>query len=117
LPFFFPKTFLDKGEHMGHQWIVKTDTEHYDVTNNIANYTQDVIITGAARVKAPLQDLEEGTYFQNGDLVLLLDSDGKDVIADHPEIFCEEFCLLGDIHKDELEYLSMTRFIMLIRKL
>jgi hypothetical protein len=108
---------------MGHKsWIVKTDAEHYDVTKNIATYTQDILIVGAARVKKPIRNLE-GSYFQNGDLVLLLHYAGESIIKQYPEIFCEEYCQIHDIrfirsdtasHIDKLEYLTEKQFRELI---
>ena len=104
---------------MGYKsWIIKTNAEHYDITENIARYNEDIIIVGAARVKKPLRNLE-GTYFQDGDHVLLLQYSGEAVIKQYPEIFCEEYCQIHDIrfissdfgsHIDRLEYLTETKF-------
>lgn len=100
-------------------WVVKTDKEHSEKIFEMQKESDELFAVGAGRVEKPLRDLDAGTHFSEGDIVLLLQSDGSYVITEFPEIFEREFCCLDNIHTtmtdkggkiEELEYLDKERF-------
>ncbi|MCK5614887.1 hypothetical protein KAR91_74180 [Candidatus Pacearchaeota archaeon] len=104
-------------------WVVKTDKKHTEDVIKASKEFGDIFAVGAGLIKEPLKDIDKGTYFKPGDVVLLLQSDGSYVITEFPEIFNREFCCLDNIHTtmtdkggkiEELEYLDKEKFDTLI---
>jgi hypothetical protein len=62
-----------------------------------------LFIVGAGVVKEPLRFLNGKKIFIEGDIVLLLQSDGDHVVRECPTVFNDGFCKLDNIHSVQAE--------------
>jgi hypothetical protein len=78
-------------------WVVKATKEKFEQVLEIQK-DYELFIVGAGLVKEPLRFLIGGEMFVEGDVVLLLQSDGEYVLRGYPQVFKDGYCLLENIH-------------------
>jgi hypothetical protein len=78
-------------------WVVKATKEKYEQLLEIEKKLY-LVIVGAGAVIEPLRFLNGKKIFIEGDIVLLLQSDGNHVVHLCPSVFYDGFCSLSDIH-------------------
>ena len=78
-------------------WVVKATQEKYEQVLEIQK-DGNLFLVGAGLVEEPFRFLIGGQMFVEGDVVLLLQSDGDYVVKAYPQIFKNDgYCLLDNL--------------------
>jgi NADH dehydrogenase FAD-containing subunit len=103
-------------------WVVKATKEKYEQVLEIQK-DYELFIVGAGLVDKPLRFLNHRKIFVEGDIVLLLQSDGEYVLRRYPKVFQHGYCLLDNIHSvpsesgnkiEEIKYLKEEELLELL---